>query len=248
MTIDIIANKADFQRHLNGCERRLNELTKSLQTIEKYSQKLLLNKIEQEEEIYFNQLNLIKSQIKFLYSSILTLDQCLFISNGKKRLDLLKQNLEKFRIKFEHIQQYAQIKFGYDYQENQFEQINNNNQEQLTKLIENNSNNEQIELDLIHHRAIIVDHLEKDLNDLQGTFIDLNRLIHDQGIMVNNIEQALTNTDEMIYEAKENVQTTVQRKKRSKRFKWILITFFICFFLLLIIILYFTLKLAFPYG
>jgi t-SNARE complex subunit (syntaxin) len=247
MTIDIIVNKADFQRHLNGCERRLNELTKSLQTIEKFSQKLLLNKLDQEQEIYFNQLNLIKSQIKYLYSSILTLEQSLFVLNGKKRLDLLKQNLEKLRIKFEHIQQYAQIKFNYDYQENQFEEITNN-EEQLTKLIENNFNNEQIELDLINHRTILVDHLEKDLNDLQGTFIDLNRIIHDQGTIVNNIEQALTNTDEMIYEAKENVQTTVQRKKRSTRLKWFLICFFICFILLLIIILYFTLKLAFPYG
>src|SRR2546430_4346489 len=108
MTIDIIVNKVDFQRHLNGCEKHLNNLTKSLQTIEKFSQKLLLNKNEQDQKIYFNQLNEILSEIKFLYSSILTLNQCSFALNGKKRLDILKQNLEKNRIKFEQIQQYAQ--------------------------------------------------------------------------------------------------------------------------------------------
>ena len=123
MTIDTIVNKADFQRHLNGCERRLNELTKSLQLIEKFSQKLLLNKTLEEENLYFNQLNEIINEIKFLYSSILTLDQCSFAINGKKRLDLLKQNLEKTRNKFEQIQQYAQIKFNYNYQENQFNEI-----------------------------------------------------------------------------------------------------------------------------
>jgi len=245
MTIDIIVNKADFQRHLNGCERRLNDLTKSLETIEKFSQKLLLNNFPREQEIYFNQLNLIISQIKFLYSSILTLDQCSFALNGKKRLDFLKQNLEKNRIKFEQIQHYAQIKFGYDYQENQFEQPDD---EQLKKFIEKNSNHEQIELDLIHQHTIVVNHLEKDLTDLHGTFYDLNRIIHEQGTIVNNIEQALTSTDEMITEATDNVKTSVKIEERSTRIKWFLISFCICFFLLLVIIIYFTLKLAFPYG
>ncbi len=245
MTIDIIVNKADFQRHLNGCERRLNDLTKTLQTIEKFAQKLLLNNTKQEQEIYFNQLNEITSQIEFLYSSILTLDQSSFVLNGKKRLDSLKTNLEKNRIKFEQIQQYAQIKFGYEYTPNDFEQSNG---EQSMKLINKNLNNEQIELDLINHRTVIVTRLEKDLTDLQGAFTDINRLIHEQGTLVNNIEQALTNTDEMVYEATEHVKTTVKVKKRSSRIKWILISVFIGAFLLLILILYFTLKLAFPFG
>jgi t-SNARE complex subunit (syntaxin) len=156
--------------------------------------------------------------------------------------------LEKNRIKFEQIQQYAQIKFGYEYPQNDFEQSNEEQQEQSMKLINKNLNNEQIELDLIHQRTVVVTRLENDLTDLQGAFIDINRLINEQGTLVNNIEQALTNTDEMVYEATEHVKTTVKVKKRSSRIKWILISVFIGAFLLLILILYFTLKLAFPFG
>ncbi len=248
MTSDIIINKVDFQRHLNGCERRLNDLTKSLQNIEKFSQKLLLNSTCEDQQIYFKELNRIQSEMKFLYASLLTLNQSSFAFNGRKRLDLFKQNFEKNRIKFQQIQQYAQIKFGYEYQEESFEQNNNEQQEQLTKLLEKNYHDEQIELDLIHQHSMIVNHLEKDLNDLQGTFIDLNRLIHEQGTMVDNIEQALTSTDELVHEAAEHVKTTVKIKKRTKRLKWILISFFICLIVLIIIIIYFTLKLAIPYG
>ncbi len=248
MTNDIIINKVDFQRHLNGCERRLNDLTKSLQNIEKFSQKLLLNSTCEDQQIYFKELNRIQSEMKFLYASLLTLNQSSFAFNGRKRLDLFKQNFEKNRIKFQQIQQYAQIKFGYEYQEESFEQNNNEQQEQLTKLLEKNYHDEQIELDLIHQHSMIVNHLEKDLNDLQGTFIDLNRLIHEQGTMVDNIEQALTSTDELVHEAAEHVKTTVKIKKRTKRLKWILISFFICLIILIIIIIYFTLKLAIPYG
>jgi t-SNARE complex subunit (syntaxin) len=236
MTVEKIMNKADFQRYLNGCERRLNDLNKSLQTIEKSSQEQLID---------FHQLNQILSEIKFLYSSILTLDQCSFASHGKKRLNFLKENLEKNRIQFEQIQHHAQMKFGYEYEENQFEPSNN---EQLIKLIDQNSRNEQIELDRLHQHTTIINHLEKDFNDLHGTFLDLNRIIHEQGTMVNNIEQALTNTDEMIQEATDKVQTTVRIKKRTNRLKWIFIAVSICFVLLLIFIIYFTLKLASPYG
>jgi t-SNARE complex subunit (syntaxin) len=66
--------------------------------------------------------------------------------------------------------------------------------------------------------------------------------------MVDNIEQALTSTDELVHEAAEHVKTTVKIKKRTKRLKWILISFFICLIILIIIIIYFTLKLAIPYG
>ncbi|CAF0822149.1 unnamed protein product [Rotaria sordida] len=247
MTIDIIANKADFQRHLNGCERRLNDLTKSLQIIENLSQNLLQNTNNQEkQELYFNQLNDIISQIKFLYSSILKLEQCSYSFYGKKRLNFLKINLEKNQIKFEQIQKYSQTKFGYEYKENDIQQYNNEQQEQLIKLINKNFNDKQIELDYIHQHNILVNHIEKDLTDLNDTFHDLHRIVHEQGTMVNNIELSLTNTDNMIYEATENVKTTVQIKKRTKHIKWILIIILIIAFLLLIIIIYFSIKLSSP--
>jgi hypothetical protein len=243
MTIDIIANKADFQRHLNGSERRLNDLTKSLQIIEKSSQKLLLNNTIEEQEVYFKQLDDIIAQIKFLYSSILTLEQCSFAVNGKKRLEILKKTLEKNQLKFEQIQKYSRTKFGYEY-----EQESDDQEEQSMKLLQKNSYDENIELDLINQRAIRVNHFEQDINDLHGTFIDMNRIIHEQGTIIDNIELALTSTDEMVYEAKENIQTTVKVKKRSTRLKWIFILSAICFVLLLVIVIYFTLRLAVPLG
>ncbi|CAF1457307.1 unnamed protein product [Rotaria sp. Silwood1] len=241
MTINIITNKADFQRHLNGCEQRLNNLTKSLQTIEKSSENLLLNNNQEKQKLYFNQLNDIILQIKFLSTSITKLEQCSYSFYGKKRLNFLKINLEKNQLKFEQIQQYAQIKFGYEYNENDIEQSNN---EQLIKLINENLNNKKYELDYIHKSNILVNNLEKDLTDLNKTFHDLHCIIHEQGTMVNSIELALTNTDKMIYEATENVKTTVQVKKRTKHIKWILIIVLIIALLLLIIIIYISLKLS----
>lgn len=244
MTIDIISNKADFQRHLNGCERRLNDLTKSLQTIEKSSQKLLLNNTIQEQNIYFKQLNDLILEIDFLYSSITKLEQSSFALHGKKRLDLLKNTLKTNKTKFKHIKQYSRTKFGYEYE--QQSTYDDEQQEQQMKLLD--SHNENIELDLINQQTALVNNLEKDIIDLQGTFIDINRIINEQGLIIENIEEALTDTDVKVDEAAKNIQTTVNGKKRSTRLKWILIISLICAILSVIIILYFTLKLAYPFG
>jgi hypothetical protein len=238
MTSDIIVNKADFQRHLNGCERRLNDLPKSIENTEKLSQKLLLNSTLNDRKTYFQQLDFIQSEIKYLSSALITLNQSSFSSNVKKRLDLFKQNLEKLRNRFQQIQQYSQSKFDYEYQNEPTEQ---------EQLLQKQMYHEEIELDLIHQHTIKVNQVERDLNDLHGTFVDLNRLIHEQGSMVDNIEQALTTTDELVHEAVQHVKTTVVLKKRTNRLKWIFVLFFICLILLVIIIIYVTLKLAVPH-
>ena len=251
MTSEIIGNKADFQRHLNGCERRLNELTKSLQNVEKFAQKLLLKPQTADRKIYFDQLNLILSQIQFLYSSISILNQSLFASHGRKRLDIFQTNLHKHHHKFQQIQHYAQAKFGYEYEAFQSAHDDDEEEEQSNKLLQEYGSNEQIELNLLQQQTLVVGHLERNLDDLRGTFVDLNRIIHEQGIIVDNIEQSLTDTEEMIEQATEKVVSTVQLKRRSNRLKWILIVFFICFFLLLIFIIFLAVKLApapYSYG
>lgn len=252
MTSEIIGNKADFQRHLNGCERRLNELTKSLQNVEKLAQKLLLKPQLADRKIYFDQLNLILSQIQFLYSSISILNQSSFASHGRKRLDIFQNNLHKYHQKFQQIQHYAQVKFGYEY-ERAFQRAHDEDgdEEQSNKLLQEYGSNEQIELNLLQQQTLVVGHLERNLDDLRGTFVDLNRIIDEQGIIVDNIEQSLTDTEEMIEQATEKVVSTVLLKRRSNRLKWILIIFFICFFLLLIVIIFLAVKLApspYSYG
>lgn len=244
MTCPVIADKVDFQRHLNGCERLINDLSKSLQAIEKIAQKLLINRTASEQETYFNELNNITSQLEHLYSSISTLDQSSYAINSRKRLDVIKSNLEKNRIKFEQIQQYARITFGYHYEPNEFESISS---EQLMKLIEKHPYDEQMELNLIHQRTITMSTLEDDLTDLRETFIDIGNIIHQQGTTINTIEQSLTVADEMVCNGKEEIKTTVNNKKRSNRIKWILLTIVIITCLLLIIIIYFSLKLATPF-
>ncbi|CAF0878094.1 unnamed protein product [Adineta ricciae] len=247
MTCPVIADKVDFQRHLNGCERLINDLSKSIQAIEKFAQKLLINRTASEQETYFDELNNITSQLEHLYSSMSTLDQSSYAVNSRKRLDVIKCNLEKTRIKFEQIQQYARIAFGYHYEPNQFESISSEQQEQLMKLIEKSPYDEQMELNLINQRTITVSTLEDDLTDLRETFIDIGNIIHQQGTTINAIEQSLTVADEMVYSAKEEIKTTVNNKKRSNRIKWILLAIVIITCLLLIIIIYFSLKLASPF-
>ena len=247
MTININDSKADFQRHLNGCERRLNELKKFRQGIEEFFQTLLLKNTEDEQRIYFNQLNEILSQIEYLDLSISKLNQSSYSFREKKRLESLRINFVKNRIKFEQIQQCVQMKFGYEHEENAIQQHYDKQEDQIKKLINKNSNNDEIELKLIDQRKHLVNHLERDLADLQESFTDLNRIVQEQDTAVNNIEQALTNTDKMVHEATENVKTTIQVKKRYRHVKWILISCFICTLLFLIIIIYFTTKLAFPF-
>ena len=244
MTCLVIADKVDFQRHLNGCERVINDLSKSIQAIEKVAQKLLINRTASEQETYFNELNRITSQLEHLYASISTLDQSSYAINSRKRLDVIKSNLEKTRIKFEQIQQYARIAFGYYYEPDQFESVPS---EQLMRLIEKSPYDEQMELNLVNQRTITVSTLEGDLTDLRETFIDIGNIIHQQGTTINAIEQSLTVADEMVYTAKEEIKTTVNSKKRSNRIKWILLTVVIITCLLLIIIIYFSLKLASPF-
>ncbi|CAF3332804.1 unnamed protein product [Rotaria socialis] len=243
MTIDIIHTKVDFQRHLNGCERRLHDLTKNLQTIEKLSRNLSVNNAQ----LYFKQLAEIASDIKFLYSSILQLDQCPYSVTAIKRLSSLKICLQKSRMKFEAMQQDAHNNLGYDYKQNDIEKVNDEQQEQLAKLINGNDNETTLELNRIEKHTTFVGGLEKDLVDIHEAFHDIHRIVYEQGRMVSNIEDALTSTDGMIEEATENVKTTVQVKKRSKHIKWILILILICSFLIVLLIIYITLKLALPF-
>ena len=189
-------------------------------------------------------MNRITSQLEHLYASISTLDQSSYAINSRKRLDVIKSNLEKTRIKFEQIQQYARIAFGYYYEPDQFESVSS---EQLMRLIEKSPYDEQMELNLVNQRTITVSTLEGDLTDLRETFIDIGNIIHQQGTTINAIEQSLTVADEMVYTAKEEIKTTVNSKKRSNRIKWILLTVVIITCLLLIIIIYFSLKLASPF-
>lgn len=241
MVSAIIQNKADFQRHLNGCERRLNDLNKSLEKTEKFGQQLLLNQTNENRTNFFEQLNGIQSEIKFLYSNLSTLEQSIFNSNGNKRLDKLQQNLRQFCQRFQQIQQYAQTKFDYYYSNNQFDEYTTEQQEQLVQLITKQPYQEQIELDLLDQHTVSMNHIEKDIVDLHDAFIDLHRIIHDQGTMVNNIEDALATADEMIIEANETVQQTVQTAKRTRHLKWILISIliFICFLIVTVLIFLF---------
>ncbi|CAF1463472.1 unnamed protein product [Rotaria magnacalcarata] len=243
MTIDIIHTKVDFQRHLNGCERRLHDLAKNLQTIEKISRNLSVNNTQ----LYFKQSAEIASDIKFLYSSILQLDQSPYSVTAIKRLSSLKIYLQKTRMKFEAMQQDAHNNLAYDYKQNDIEQLNDEQQEQLAKLINGNANEATLELNGIEKHTTFIGGLEKDIVDIHETFHDIHRIVYEQGRMVSNIEEALTSTDDMIEEATENVKTTVQVKKRSKHIKWILILILICAFLIVILIIFITLKLALPF-
>ncbi|CAF4548365.1 unnamed protein product [Rotaria socialis] len=192
MTIDIIHTKVDFQRHLNGCERRLHDLTKNLQTIEKLSRNLSVNNAQ----LYFKQLAEIASDIKFLYSSILQLDQCPYSVTAIKRLSSLKICLQKSRMKFEAMQQDAHNNLGYDYKQNDIEKMNDEQQEQLAKLINGNDNETTLELNRIEKHTTFVGGLEKDLVDIHEAFHDMHRIVYEQGRMVSNIEDALTSTDD----------------------------------------------------
>ncbi|UJR31884.1 hypothetical protein I4U23_019358 [Adineta vaga] len=246
MTSKIIIDKVDFQRNLNGCERLINDLSKSLQVVEKVAQKLLINPISSDQIIYFQELNNITSQIEYLYSSIAILDQSSFALNCKKRLDVMKTTLEKNRNKFERIQQYSRITFGYEYKQSHFESIPTEQQEQLMKLIEKDPLDAQFELDLIHQRSVTISTLEHDLTGLRETFIDMNNLVHQQGAAITTIEQSLTTADEMVCKTKEDIQTVVNVRKRTRCTKWIFITIVISACILLILIIYFALKLALP--
>ena len=227
-----IFNAADFQRHLNGCERRLNDFTASLQALDT----VLPTKTTDEQAFILSRIH---GQQKQLYATIYALDRSSVASNASKRLDHCRRSLERNRIRFEQIQS----RFGISCHD-----VDCPANDQVLKLIA--SNRDEIELDLLHHRTMAVNDLEKNLSDLKGTFMDLNRIIHEQGIIVDSIEQSLTNTDHLIVEGTETIQGTVREKQRLSRTKCILMIVFVCIALLLLVllILFLTHKLAFPIG
>ena len=230
----LILNKADFQRHLNGCERRLTNFSKSIQTI---GNALTKQQVVDDDRCR-EQMKKIYLEEKRLYSILSSLDQSAFAATGRKRLDLLKSNLERQRIEFERIRSVC----GYPFEPLDLEPLEST--DQLRQLLKHRSN--EIELDFIDHTTAVVGRLERDLTDLRGTFVDLNRIIHEQGAMVNNIEHALTEADQMVAEATEQVEATVQEKRRSTRTQWIVIGSVGSIFLLLFFIIYLIWKLVFP--
>lgn len=241
MTSNTIANRADFQRHLNGCEQRLNALTKRIQ---KNSENSSSNNNIQ---AYFYQLNEIALELKSVSSSILDLEQSSYSINGQKRLTSLKSNLEKSRIKLNEIRRNAQVSFGYEYNETDLEESKDGNQEQLVKLIDRKANTEQFELDFYENHGRLVNNLEKDVVDLHQTFRDLNGIVEEQGRMIISIEDALSSTEETIVQASEAVVETIQAKKRTKRIKWIVILILFGVLLIILIIVYIIFKLASPF-
>ena len=80
--------------------------------------------------------------------------------------------------------------------------------------------------------------------------MDLNRIIEEQGIMVDSIEHSLTNTDDLVIEGTQTIQERVHEKQRWSRTKCILLIVIVCIalFLLVLLILFLTHKLAFPIG
>ena len=234
MTELFILHKADFQRHLNGCERRLANFSKSIQTLGNAVLKQQVNDDDQCRE----QIKKMYLEEKSLYSILTSLDQSTFAATGRKRLDLVKSNLERQRIEFERIR----TNCGYSFE--LFDSEPSESNDQLKQLMQQRS--KEIELDFIDQTGVVMGRLERDLTDLRGTFVDLNRLVHEQGSMVDNIELALTQADEMVVEATEQVKATVQQKRRSTRTKWIVIGALSCIFLLLIVIISLIWKLAFP--
>ena len=231
-TSGAIVNAADFQRHLNGCERRLNDLTVSLQVLD-----IVLSKKTTDEQTRI--LSCIYEQHKQLYATIDALDRSSVVSQASKRLDRCRRTLERNRIRFEHIQSTFDISCA---------DVDCPANDQVLKLIANNRN--EIELDLLHQRSITVNDLEKNLSDLRGTFMDLNRIIEEQGIMVDSIEHSLTNTDDLVIEGTQTIQERVHEKQRWSRTKCILLIVIVCIalFLLVLLILFLTHKLAFPIG
>lgn len=234
MTELFILHKADFQRHLNGCERRLTNYSKSIQTLGNAVLKQQVNDDDRCRE----QIKKMYLEEKSLYSILTSLDQSTFAATGRKRLDLVKSNLERQRIEFERIR----TNCGYSFEP--FDSEPSESNDQLKQLMQQRS--KEIELDFIDQTGVVVGRLERDLTDLRGAFVDLNRLVHEQGSMVDNIELALTKADEMVVEATEQVKATVQQKRRSTRTKWIVIGAVSCIFLLLIVIISLVWKLAFP--
>jgi t-SNARE complex subunit (syntaxin) len=87
----IIVNQVDFQRHLNGCERRLKDLSKSC--------RMHVHPIKNERTTTTN----LARDEQNLYDIVLSLDRSSFAYTERQRLTQLKKNLQHIRSNIDHV-------------------------------------------------------------------------------------------------------------------------------------------------
>lgn len=212
-------NKADFQRHFNGFERRLDKFTRSIEIFSKIHSNSFEFSREQMKQLSQEETNL---------SSIISdLDRSSFVSTVEKRFDRLKKSFSTHRNLLEILRKKFDVK-----------------PTEIDVLI----STESIELNLLNETNQKIQRVEKDLEILNGTFYDLHRIVHEQGFTIENIEEAMSTADQMVDDGKQQIETTIQVKKRTKKPFWILVVILLTVFLLLILVIFLVYKFSFPFS
>ena len=215
-------NRADFQRHFNGCERRLQQFGRSVELLAKIKQKSL--------DLCHEQLTKISQEETDLASIIVALDRSPFVSSVEKRFDRLKKTFLTHRNTLETLRS----------------KLNVQPMETVALVAEEPS--KSIELQLLAETNGKIKRVEEDLQILHGTFYDLHRIVHEQGLTIENIEESISATDQMVEEGKEEIQQTIDVKKRTRKTRWVLLVLLSTVSLLLILILFLVYKFAFPFS
>lgn len=233
-----LTNKADFQRHFNGCERRVQQFNRSIDILTKLASKCNPN----EHPIYRDQLKRISREEITLSATIHSLDRSPFVSTVQRRLNLLKKSFSNYRTILENLRSKSNLTSI----EHPPVPCDDPEQEPLQKLLDHRSND--IELNLLEDVSRKIQSIEGDLTVLTETFYDLQRLVHDQGLTIENIEEAISTADQMVEQGNEQIEKAIDVKKRTTKTKWILIAVVSTVFLLLILILYLVYKFTFPFA
>lgn len=244
----MITNKADFQRVLNGSERRVNDLRKLLDEVDKVAPKLLLvGRRSSDASAYFDQLNGVARKIHFLDHSLASLNESPFAANWQTRMTILRTNVEKNRQKFEKMKQYARIKYGYDYQVDDSANDGDSDNEQYSRLIQSTAPDEATELDVLKQRTLTMSTLEDDLHGIHEAFKDIRNLVDQQGSMINTIEAELTTVDIKVSKANNEVKKTLVVKRRTSRVRCVVLAVVISVCVLVLLIVYLTLRFTSPF-
>ena len=224
-----IKNSADFQRHLNGTEYRLNKFIRCIRSFEKYKSKFNREQLEQ-----------IRGEDKELNIIIQCLEQSPFQSNAQKRLLQLKKTFLDYH---SHVEQLRCEEHSSRFVNQHSTQVVD--EEQRQHLLTTQSD--------IHELQCLDGHMQRtnqileDLTYLNETINDVNQLIQSQGNTIDSIADSMTTVDNEIALGTVQIQNTVIEKKRTNRTRSILIIIILVIILILLSVGFLIWKLAFPF-
>ncbi|KAF8369045.1 syx-17, partial [Pristionchus pacificus] len=198
---------------MNNCKKGENEIEVKLERLQTYL-------ISLNTSISENEINLNEEDIQSIERRQNQLESCLdnlleevdFQSNLRMRLTKLKQELKSSQSRIYRIKNQRHLE-----QDNDNCEHNVYEKEANLMMMEQLQNNEGIAqlAKEVKEKAEVSQQLERDIRDIEAIFCDLNHIVHEQGEMVDCIEESVENASNDVMRGQRELKKAMEHKGRN---------------------------------